>query len=146
MWNKTEVKHCRRCLGEITVILLQFYFSCISCCAIRLKQIVSAFQSCIRGFNTLKNTAADTCEKPEIKHCRRCSREITVILFQFHFSFISCCASRLILIDLWCNDIPLFLTVVQTPCLYCTLLLCFYIYVCFCPVAETIYTVAQKPV
>ena len=33
--------------------------------------------------------------KTEIKHCRRCSRKISVILFQFNSSFILCCASRL---------------------------------------------------
>jgi len=32
--------------------------------------------------------------KTEIKYGRRCSREITVILFQCYFSFISCCTSR----------------------------------------------------
>ena len=26
MWNNTEIKHCRRCSREITVILFQFYF------------------------------------------------------------------------------------------------------------------------
>ena len=26
MWNKTEIKHCRRCSSEITVVLFQFYF------------------------------------------------------------------------------------------------------------------------
>jgi len=25
MWNKTEIKHCRRCSCKLTVILLQFY-------------------------------------------------------------------------------------------------------------------------
>jgi len=43
----------------------------------------------------MKNTAALTCKiKLQMKHCRRCSREKTVILSQFYFSFISCCASR----------------------------------------------------
>ena len=48
-----------------------------------------------QGFNTLKNKAARICEI-KLKHnivVRRCSRVITFILFQFYFSFISCCAT-----------------------------------------------------
>ena len=50
--------------------------------------MVSEFQSCFRVFNTLKYTAARTCE---IKRCRQCSCEITVILFQFYFTCASHC-------------------------------------------------------
>jgi len=40
-------------------------------------------------FNTLKIKVVSTYEKNEMKYCRRCSREITVILFQFNYNCIS---------------------------------------------------------
>jgi len=49
MWNKPKIKHFRRRLREITVILFQFYFSFFSCCATRLRQkcLVSVEQMCL---------------------------------------------------------------------------------------------------
>ena len=41
MWNKTEIKHCRRFSHDITFILCQFYFRFISYCASRFSIWVS---------------------------------------------------------------------------------------------------------
>ena len=69
-WNETEIK---------------LFFMSSHMWNETLKQIVSAWQSCLRVFNTLKNKAARCCET-EIKHCCRCSREKNKdILFQFYF-------------------------------------------------------------
>ena len=43
-----------------------------------MKRIVSAFPSCFKVFDMLRNKSAGTCE---IKHCGQCPRKITVILF-----------------------------------------------------------------
>ena len=67
-WNKTEIKLWNK-----------------------LFSVSNLFQ----GFSHVKKySGSHMWNKTEIKHCRPCSREIIVILFQFHFSFISCCASR----------------------------------------------------
>jgi len=55
-----------------------------------LKQILSAFQRCFRFLTRWKIKCSHMWNKTNIKHCRRCSREITVflILVLFHFYFM----------------------------------------------------------